>query len=142
MLLFRRDRGVCRKCGLDCEALRLRLKAMNPEARAAAFEELRKQGFDLKVGAYKNAWPYNGAWSPSRVTLWDADHIDPLDEGGSWHPDNAQTLCQPCHKEKTAEQAARRGKTRRMLGWKHRRMQRSRSTMASPSAIGSTPGSG
>ncbi len=42
--------------------------------------------------------------------LWDMDHIVPLAEGGEDTLDNLQALCQPCHKEKTAEQAARKAR--------------------------------
>lgn len=87
------------------------MDALSREGARAAMVELKKMGFD---------------WYCGRVTLWDADHITPLDEGGSWHPDNAQTLCQPCHKKKTAEQAARKATRRRILGRKHIQTERQR----------------
>jgi 5-methylcytosine-specific restriction protein A len=31
----------------------------------------------------------------------EVDHILPVAKGGSWEPTNLQTLCSPCHKEKT-----------------------------------------
>ena len=42
-------------------------------------------------------------------SLWDMDHIHPVDEGGGGCGlDNLQTLCQPCHKAKTRRQAGDR----------------------------------
>ncbi|WP_420833893.1 HNH endonuclease [Streptomyces antarcticus] len=31
----------------------------------------------------------------------EVDHILPIAKGGSWELENAQTLCQPCHQDKT-----------------------------------------
>lgn len=33
---------------------------------------------------------------------WQADHVEPLHRGGSGALDNVQTLCEPCHEEKSA----------------------------------------
>lgn len=111
MILRQKDRGVCNSCGLDCGALEKRLEGLKryTEAWKAAVSYVNSQGFDYGPGR--------------RATLWDADHVVALDEGGSWHPDNAQTLCQPCHKAKTKTHAARKATRKRMLGWKHRRME-------------------
>lgn len=38
------------------------------------------------------------------------DHIVPLWKGGSNDPANLQWLCKPCHAEKTAREAAERGR--------------------------------
>lgn len=43
---------------------------------------------------------------------WDADHIDPLIDGGSFELSNLQTLCGPCHKAKTAREAGERAHRR------------------------------
>jgi 5-methylcytosine-specific restriction endonuclease McrA len=40
----------------------------------------------------------------SRRSLWDADHILPVAEGGGQCDlDNLRTLCVPCHREATAQ---------------------------------------
>lgn len=44
---------------------------------------------------------------------WAADHIVPVVDGGSWTLENAQTLCDPHHKAKTAREAAERAARRR-----------------------------
>jgi hypothetical protein len=87
----------CARCGLDTVAMEER--RMNLIRRGAGLQvrrALRELGFD-----------------PDR-SLWDADHILPLAEGGRDSPDNIQRLCQPCHREKTTEQAGR--KSRRARG--------------------------
>lgn len=43
----------------------------------------------------------------ARVTLGsEVDHIAPISEGGSDADANLQTICPPCHKAKTASEAA------------------------------------
>lgn len=46
-----------------------------------------------------------------------ADHIVPWSEGGSNDPSNGQAVCQPCHDQKTQEEA-QRGRSR----WKRKPM--------------------
>ena len=108
-----RDHGVCAGCRLDCEAIQRRVNAMNREARQAALKVLNDNGFDVS---------WIGTFTISR-SLWDADHIIALKEGGSTDLDNVQTLCQPCHKDKTGEQASRRAKQVRLIGKKWRATQ-------------------
>lgn len=40
----------------------------------------------------------------------EVDHIKPVRDGGTDHLDNLQTLCRPCHFDKTAQENARRAK--------------------------------
>jgi len=82
--LRRRDRGRCAACGLDTVALRRELRGRGM-TRA-----LRKRGF------------------VPRRSLWEVDHVVPLVDGGSHDLDNLQTLCTPCHRAKTAEEARAR----------------------------------
>lgn len=45
---------------------------------------------------------------------WDADHIVPVHQGGGGCGlDNYQTLCKPCHKEKTGRNAKKRAASRK-----------------------------
>ena len=47
---------------------------------------------------------YGMASIAARRTLWDADHILPVAEGGGQCDlDNLRTLCLPCHREATRE---------------------------------------
>ncbi len=83
----RRDRGRCASCRMDTYALKRKYRGRG------STQKLRKLGFK------------------PRQSLWELDHIVPLIDGGSHDPSNLQTLCTPCHIDKTRlEAAARRAK--------------------------------
>jgi 5-methylcytosine-specific restriction enzyme A len=85
-----RDRGVCKICSVDCEAEMRRLKRKRADNREAAW----------------SAW---GLRPYQRRSLWDADHILPVVEGGGeCDLDNIRTLCLRCHRQVTAELRTRR----------------------------------
>jgi 5-methylcytosine-specific restriction endonuclease McrA len=88
-LVRRRDRGICRECQLDTNRLKRETKG---RGRA---RKLRELGFK------------------ARRSLWELDHILPLIDGGGHGLDNLQTLCVPCHEEKTAREAMARAERRR-----------------------------
>jgi len=78
--VFARDRGVCAQCGLDTEALRKDKRKLDYAAR---------RRFEREWGR--------------RHTLWDADHIVPVAEGGGeCDLANMRTLCLKCHRAATA----------------------------------------
>ena len=83
--VFARDRGVCALCAVD--------------AHHAWFDLKRARGgHRLKLLAH---W---GLKSVNRKTLWDADHIVPVVEGGGGCDlDNLRTLCLRCHRQVTQE---------------------------------------
>ena len=88
--VYARDRGVCALCHTDTEAARRRIRRLRGASREKAFRE----------------W---GPGSSRRKTLWDADHIVPVSEGGGeCDLDNIRTLCLKCHRFVTAELRARR----------------------------------
>jgi len=83
--VFARDKGVCALCEADTLAIYNALK----RARGAN----RTAGLSL----------YGLASIGARRSLWDADHILPVAEGGGQCDlDNLRTLCLPCHREVTA----------------------------------------
>jgi 5-methylcytosine-specific restriction enzyme A len=85
-----RDRGVCAACGVDCLAAFLHLKRLRGTPRLKAFTD-----WGLKAG--------------SRQSLWDADHIVPVVEGGGeCDLANIRTLCLKCHRSATSELRRRR----------------------------------
>jgi 5-methylcytosine-specific restriction protein A len=104
-LLEKRDHGVCAECGVDTHEV------------YKAFRDLRKTAYDSDR---YTQWNKNSAWqsfyknlgiASGRRTLWDADHITPVIEGGgSCGLDNYRTLCIWCHKRETAALAKRRAK--------------------------------
>jgi hypothetical protein len=89
--VLERDRGICALCGIDTLAAVLQLK----RSRHARKRELLAH------------W---GLTSFSRKTLWDADHILPVAEGGGeCDLDNIRTLCLICHRHQTRELRKRLG---------------------------------
>lgn len=115
-LVLKRDQGVCRACGLDCEALERYCRALSgrhPDAdrpphsaakmadrawwrwgQLQVFPGLRRAGFEVKS--------YWFGYSADR-SFWQADHvIEVQDGGGGCGLDGYQTLCTACHKEKTS----------------------------------------
>jgi len=89
--VLERDRGVCSSCGVDC---------------LAAWRDLKR----LRGAARLKAWMDWGLRAGSRKSLWDADHLVPVIEGGGeCDLDNIRTLCLKCHRQATAELRKRRG---------------------------------
>lgn len=82
--VFLRDQGICADCGADT---------------AAALRQLRRSR-----GANRAALLTH--WRPGRrrrASLWDADHIVPVIEGGGeCDLENIRTLCLRCHRAATA----------------------------------------
>jgi hypothetical protein len=92
--VFERDRGVCALCGVDTVAEWRRIRRLRGQRRLAALAQ----------------W---GLRRWTRRSLWDADHIVPVVEGGGeCDLDNLRTLCLRCHREATAALRARRRTTK------------------------------
>lgn len=113
--LRQRDRGVCAACGLDTEALLRWLGRLWPGRRRWLFHRLPVYGQPeiqaTRLGAAVRELERRGF--DAGKSLWQADHIVPIVEGGELSPTNLQTLCVPCHKADTAALAARRARRRR-----------------------------
>lgn len=94
--VFQRDRGICAICSTDTEALATRLRALRLHARSKFYALIKACGIP-----------------ESRVygSLWDADHIVPVSEGGGLCDlSNIRTCCIPCHQDETAALAKRRAR--------------------------------
>lgn len=88
--VFQRDRGVCAACGVDT---------------LAAFRELQRSRGTHRIRLLQK-WGWKRL---NRKTLWDADHILPVVEGGGeCDLDNIRTLCLLCHREATQNLRRRR----------------------------------
>lgn len=97
-LLARRDRGVCAACGVNAE--RLRHEAMKKRQR------LVRAG---ALPARSRSVPLRGLDVPLGRSLWEADHVVPVVEGGGeCDLENFRTLCLWCHRRVTAALRARR----------------------------------
>jgi len=87
--VLQRDRGICANCGADTLALRRDMRRFDFAARRKFLKD----------------W---GLTERSRKSLWDADHMLPVAEGGGQCDlANMRTLCLKCHREATAELRAR-----------------------------------
>ena len=83
--VFERDKGICAQCGVNAHAEWNRLRRLRYVRRRQALAE----------------WGLN---SRTRRSLWDADHIVPVAEGGGeCDLSNIRTLCLKCHRAATAE---------------------------------------
>lgn len=92
--VFARDQGVCAACGTDTKALRLHFCKLDYKSRHRFLKE-----WNLKEGF--------------RRSLWDADHVIPVAEGGGeCDLSNMRTLCLRCHRRATSELAERLAKLR------------------------------
>lgn len=95
-----RDHGVCRLCGLDCLELQKVASRLRGGDLGVRRELLEDHGFRLADMA--------------RMSLWEADHIQPVCEGGGeCGLENLRTLCLPCHRRVTAELRSRLQEGRR-----------------------------
>lgn len=82
--VFHRDKGVCAQCGADTVALRRDMRKLDFAARRKFLKD-----WGLREG--------------SRKSMWDADHIVPVAEGGGQCDlSNMRTLCIRCHREATS----------------------------------------
>ena len=83
--VLERDRGICALCSTDTLAQWIAIKRARGARRAALLHE----------------W---GLRRLSRSSLWDADHIVPVAEGGGeCDLSNIRTLCIKCHRRVTEE---------------------------------------
>lgn len=83
--VLRRDRAICAICRIDTHRAYLELKRSRGERRQKRLEQ----------------W---GLKRMTRRSLWDADHIVPVVEGGGeCDLDNLRTLCLACHRRETLE---------------------------------------
>lgn len=104
--VFERDHGICAGCGADtvAEARRLRFSRGTKRESLLAHWGLRRR---------------------SRKSLWDADHILPVIEGGGeCDLDNIRTLCLRCHRAMTTELHRRYRKNAKSIGAKKIRSMR------------------
>lgn len=95
--------GTCRYCGQPC---RVGMRS-HPDC-AAEHREMR----DYRGTALAEHGEVCARCSTTRGPF-EADHEVPLWRGGSKRKSNVQVLCQPCHKRKTAREAAERARLRK-----------------------------
>jgi 5-methylcytosine-specific restriction enzyme A len=97
--ILKRDKGICAHCSLNTLQEQRRLKRARGVARLGLMQH----------------WGLNARM---RKSLWDADHILPVTEGGGeCDLDNIRTLCLRCHRSVTSQlrERIRRAKVAAML---------------------------
>lgn len=137
--VFQRDRGVCASCGRDCLALKKEVEALDRATMALWWERTGRTGKPplrpkvvsghqgYLIGIVKESGPAleearRGFLNPLgmeswwwRKSFWDVDHVVEVRRGGGdCGLDNLQTLCLGCHAKKSAEDAARRARSKRI----------------------------
>lgn len=107
--VFRRDGGICAKCGCDTGKLqRILDHAIASQEELGTPPEYAVFGWwTQRVWAFFTRLGFNEGCS-----LWEADHVVEVCNGGATALDNMQTLCVPCHKEKTRQMHANRKQAR------------------------------
>ena len=98
--VFLRDKGVCGLCGTDTVAAFGELKRSRGKVRGELLEVWGLRS----VGATTPAGKKRPPGTPTRRSLWDADPVRAVAEGGGeCDLDNLRTLCLCCHREVTAD---------------------------------------
>lgn len=107
--VWERDRGVCACCKVDTRKLidKLARKQVRPTWLTPGLE-----GKNHRLNAIKYILELWGA-PRTRRSLWDADHIHELADGGADELSNLQTLCIICHRDKGTARAPLRAKSKR-----------------------------
>lgn len=113
-LVFKRDKGVCVQCGCDTQDLVRQLEGYYGSllaADAATYEARRERQNEFILALVTRGFDRHAI---SNRSLWQNDHIvEVVNGGGVCGLDNCQTLCVPCHKEKTRKLASDRAAQRR-----------------------------
>lgn len=103
--VYKRDLGVCALCNSDTRFQKIQLE-----------NTLRENNYDEKASSYSVLLVVlKVTVSEARKSLWQADHILPvIDGGGSCGLSNIQTLCIKCHKLKSGKHAGIDAKPRKI----------------------------
>lgn len=126
--VFKRDHGICAECGLDTEAMFKALQPLiagpsqwfryhNAPMAGMAYHAARRQGIGEETGidiillsameAVADRLRIT-SWKTLTRSLWQADHIVPVAEGGGQCGlDGYRTLCIGCHTSATQALRAR-----------------------------------
>jgi len=126
-MLLRRDGGRCAQCGMECERIRRLLwpDAHNTPSRRLLVRIVRDEQLGLPTPpvllrlwlkwrrrARLLRWLLreSGYRLNRNRTLWEADHIRAVSEGGGPEAPNLRVLCLVCHRQETLALRARRAK--------------------------------
>ena len=113
-----RDQGVCAACRRDtARDRRLALLAARMIHRRSEKDDPHRHYMYDPYRADDTYWAIMGRWGyRPRQSLWEADHIIPVVEGGGGCGlEGYRTLCRACHVRVTRELAGRRAQARKAL---------------------------
>eukprot|EP00557_Chaetoceros_sp_GSL56_P007692 CAMPEP_0176504824 /NCGR_PEP_ID=MMETSP0200_2-20121128/16158_1 /TAXON_ID=947934 /ORGANISM="Chaetoceros sp., Strain GSL56" /LENGTH=930 /DNA_ID=CAMNT_0017904319 /DNA_START=273 /DNA_END=3065 /DNA_ORIENTATION=+ len=100
--VFSLENGICQKCGIDANALYLKVHALEPPERLNAL-----MSANWRLPKTQKAL-HNLLHNPKEADFWQADHILPVAQGGGDASlDNYRTLCTPCHLVETERLTSR-----------------------------------
>lgn len=128
--VLERDKGVCALCGIDCLLVERRMQEI---LDVLQWGDGAKDDLHAKAWAFVYRIPSEEALrnplvreyvelaesvgvkpSSRRASVWQADHIVPVIEGGGeCGLENYRTLCVGCHHRETAALARRRAEARK-----------------------------
>ena len=108
-----RDHGVCAECKMDTQKLKRILGFMRKSYAVLTGHDpmwANEYWFSREM---ERLYGYKPWQRVKESCLWQADHIIEVVDGGEPYLKNIQTLCVPCHKEKTKQWHAERARSRR-----------------------------
>ncbi|XP_063789840.1 DNA annealing helicase and endonuclease ZRANB3 isoform X2 [Pseudophryne corroboree] len=106
--VFEAELGVCQQCCLNAHELYLSVRDAPKGQRKTLLEStwMAQLPLDQLNELIRN---------PTEGLFWQVDHIRPVyGGGGQCLLDNLQTLCTVCHRERTAQQAKERSRTKKL----------------------------
>lgn len=107
--IFKRDKGICAMCGENT-----RITSAFNQWRVRTWSDATFDFFGRRFAENLHRALDRARRLEETHGGWDMDHIHEVvwGGGGSFDPSNLQTLCKPCHKDKTAKLAAYRAALR------------------------------
>jgi 5-methylcytosine-specific restriction endonuclease McrA len=118
--VFWRDQGRCVLCGMDCGKVERLVRAISSIEKPGAWAAERWASGEVPRPLH-SWWRSETAfevakligWKKHESALWEVDHILPRESGGGNEAKNLRLLCQPCHRNVTAEYAGLRAAGRK-----------------------------
>lgn len=105
-----RDHGICAQCGEDWSLMsRFAPEFRHPDRSPMCSTNVEGWGRKDELRIRFTPILVISLWHVDhKVPLWKVRHMPPVERLEYWRLPNLQTLCDPCHKRKTAAEAAER----------------------------------